>query len=78
MPVISDPSEFNESDLYVDLRAALELPLYAGSVPVRRSAATIAARLSVAQWFGRTVRGSRRAYSPDSHPVYVAQAQVSP
>jgi cysteine synthase len=28
MPVISDPSEYNESDLYVDLRAALELPLF--------------------------------------------------
>ncbi|MFE2579694.1 2,3-diaminopropionate biosynthesis protein SbnA [Streptomyces sp. NPDC059378] len=28
MPVISDPSEFNEEELYVDLRAALELPLY--------------------------------------------------
>ncbi|MFJ9249856.1 2,3-diaminopropionate biosynthesis protein SbnA [Streptomyces sp. NPDC101776] len=28
MAVISDPAEFNEDDLYVDLRAALELPLY--------------------------------------------------
>ncbi|MFD8999936.1 2,3-diaminopropionate biosynthesis protein SbnA [Streptomyces sp. NPDC059582] len=28
MPVISDPSEFNEEQLYVDLRAALGLPLF--------------------------------------------------
>ncbi|MCT9075495.1 2,3-diaminopropionate biosynthesis protein SbnA [Streptomyces fulvoviolaceus] len=28
MPVISDPSEFNEEQLYVDLRVALGLPLY--------------------------------------------------
>ncbi|CAM5488891.1 hypothetical protein SALBM311S_08611 [Streptomyces alboniger] len=28
MPVISDPAQFNEEDLYVDLRAALGLPLY--------------------------------------------------
>ncbi|WP_151475517.1 2,3-diaminopropionate biosynthesis protein SbnA [Streptomyces albicerus] len=28
MPIISDPSEFNEDELYVDLRAALELPLF--------------------------------------------------
>jgi cysteine synthase len=28
MAVISDPAEFNEDELYVDLRAALELPLY--------------------------------------------------
>ncbi|WLW51371.1 2,3-diaminopropionate biosynthesis protein SbnA [Streptomyces sp. YU58] len=28
MPVISDPAQFNEEELYVDLRAALGLPLY--------------------------------------------------
>ncbi|MEU6371937.1 2,3-diaminopropionate biosynthesis protein SbnA [Streptomyces sp. NPDC046909] len=28
MPVISDPTQFNEEELYVDLRAALGLPLY--------------------------------------------------
>ncbi|WP_405868094.1 MULTISPECIES: 2,3-diaminopropionate biosynthesis protein SbnA [unclassified Streptomyces] len=28
MPVISDPVQFNEEELYVDLRAALGLPLY--------------------------------------------------
>ncbi|MFD9441290.1 2,3-diaminopropionate biosynthesis protein SbnA [Streptomyces sp. NPDC060006] len=28
MPVISDPSEFNEDELYVDLRATLGLPLF--------------------------------------------------
>ncbi|MGI5459003.1 2,3-diaminopropionate biosynthesis protein SbnA [Streptomyces sp. CA-249302] len=28
MPVISDPVQFNENELYVDLRAALGLPLY--------------------------------------------------
>ncbi|PSM42798.1 2,3-diaminopropionate biosynthesis protein SbnA [Streptomyces dioscori] len=28
MPVISDPSEFNENELYVDLRATMGLPLF--------------------------------------------------
>ncbi|WP_320777629.1 2,3-diaminopropionate biosynthesis protein SbnA [Streptomyces sp. CRN 30] len=28
MPVISDPAQYNEEELYVDLRASLELPLY--------------------------------------------------
>ncbi|MEU0068329.1 2,3-diaminopropionate biosynthesis protein SbnA [Streptomyces sp. NPDC006332] len=46
MPVISDPAQFNEEDLYVDLRAALGLPLYlkcegfnfAGSVKLKAAA----------------------------------------
>ena len=43
MPVISDPVQFNEEELYVDLRAALGLPLYlkcegfnfAGSIKIK-------------------------------------------
>ncbi|GGX51816.1 2,3-diaminopropionate biosynthesis protein SbnA [Streptomyces fructofermentans] len=51
MPVISDPSEFNEDELYVDLRAAMELPLYlkcegfnfAGSIKLKAAAEMVAA-----------------------------------
>ncbi len=28
MPVISSPEEFNNNDLYIDLRAGLDLPVY--------------------------------------------------
>jgi len=43
MPIISDPVQFNEDELYVDLRAALGLPLYlkcegfnfAGSIKIK-------------------------------------------
>ncbi|GGL82279.1 2,3-diaminopropionate biosynthesis protein SbnA [Streptomyces fumigatiscleroticus] len=51
MPVISDPAQFNEDDLYVDLRAALELPLFlkcegfnfAGSIKLKAANEMVAA-----------------------------------
>ncbi|MEV2210177.1 2,3-diaminopropionate biosynthesis protein SbnA [Streptomyces sp. NPDC050997] len=62
MPVISDPAQFNEEELYVDLRAALGLPLYlkcegfnfAGSVKLKAAAEMVDA----AEHEGRLRHGS--------------------
>jgi 2,3-diaminopropionate biosynthesis protein SbnA len=51
MPVISEPTQFNEEELYVDLRAALGLPLYlkcegfnfAGSIKMKAATEMVAA-----------------------------------